>query len=202
MLQTNLSTRPFYNTRAVQVVLLTLGAALVAATIVNLTQLVRLSADERTLGARAAEAEEEAARLRAEAERVRQQIDPGEMREVATAAAEANAIIDLRTFSWTGLFTRFEMSMPDGVRFTALEPTIDRDGQFVVAARVQARRVQDLEAFLDALEETGMFRDVLAAEEVTNPDGLIDALVRAIYLPDSASASAGFIAVGEGNTGG
>ena len=47
--------------------------------------------------------------------------------------------------------------------------------------RVQARRVQDLESFIDALEKTGRFHEVLAAEEQTTPDGLINALVEGVY---------------------
>jgi hypothetical protein len=36
--------------------------------------------------------------------------------------------------------------------------------------------------FLDALEMTGSFQQVLATEEVTNREGLIDAIVEGAYV--------------------
>ena len=104
---------------------------------------------------------------------------------MAAAAQEANDIIDLRTFSWSDLFSQLEMTLPKNVRLTNFQPEEDRTGRLVVNLRVQARRVQDLESFIDALEKTGRFDEVLAAEEQTDPEGLINGLVRAVYLPAS-----------------
>jgi hypothetical protein len=59
-----------------------------------------------------------------------------------------------------------------------------------VNLRVQARRVQDLESFIDALEKTGRFHEVLAAEEQTTPEGLINALVESVYSPPVAETTA------------
>ena len=185
MLRTNLSTRPFYNIRAVQVALGALALLVALMTIVNLVQLVRLTASERALGARAQDAETEAQRLRDEARRIRSQIDAKELNEVAAAAQEANAIIDLRTFSWSGLFAQLEATLPENVRLTGFQPSEDGDGRLVVDLRVQARRVQDLESFIDALEESGRFHEVLAAEEQTNPEGLINAVVKGVYVAQS-----------------
>jgi len=116
---------------------------------------------------------------------------------VAAAAREANAIIDLRTFSWSDLFETLEATEPENVRLTSFQPRTDRDGQFLVTLRVQARSVPDLDAFLDALEKTGRFQGVLVAEEQTNVDGLINALVEAAYArvpsdvqPEAAAAAA------------
>ena len=190
MLKTNLSTHPFYNIRAVQVTLGALALLVAVMTVVNLVQLVRLTASERALGARAEQAEADAQRLREEARRIRSQIDAKELNEVAAAAQEANGIIDLRAFSWSDLFKEIEQTLPESVRLTSFQPQEDRQGNLVVNLRVQARRVQDLESFLDALESTGMFHQVLAAEEQTNPEGLINALVEGVYLPASPAAAA------------
>jgi hypothetical protein len=183
MLRTNLSTRPFYNIRAVQVALGALALLVVVLTLVNIVQLIRLTSSERALGARAAQAEADAQRLREEARQIRSQIDAKELNEVAAAAEEANAIIDLRAFSWSALFAQLETTEPENVRLTSFQTQEDRTGKFIVNLRVQARRVQDLESFIDALEKTGSFREVLAAEEQTSPEGLINALVEGIYTP-------------------
>jgi len=182
MLRTNLSTRPFYNIRAVQVALGALALLVAVMTIVNLVQVVRLTTSERALGARANQAEADAQRLRGEAQRIRSQINARELNEVAAAAQEANAIIDLRAFSWSDLFSQIEATLPENVRLTSFQPQEDREGRLVVNLRVQARRVQDLESFIDALEKTGRFHQVLAAEEQTNPEGLINALIEGVYI--------------------
>jgi hypothetical protein len=183
MLRTNLSTRPFYNIRAVQVTLAVLALVVVAMTIFNVVQVIRLMASERALGARAAQAEARANQLREEARQVRSRINTRELADVAAAAEEANALIDLRTFSWSQLFAALEQALPESVRFTSFQPAEDREGRFVVSARVQARRVQDLESYLDELEKSGVFHDVLATEEQTDPEGLINAVVEGVYTP-------------------
>lgn len=183
MLRTNLSTRPFYNLRAVKVTLGAVTAIVVALTLFNIVQIVRLGASNYTLGARAAEAEQEAARLRAEAARIRAQINPQELRVVADAAREANAIIDQRAFSWTDLFAQFEATLPPDVRITAVRPRLQREGDFVVSVGVEARRAEDLDAFIEALETAGGFHNVLSVQEQTSPAGLIQAVVEGTYVP-------------------
>jgi Tfp pilus assembly protein PilN len=182
MLRINLSTRPFYNIRAVHAVL-ALGAAIVLLfTLVNTVQIVRLALSQQTLGASAADAEREALRLRAEAAKIRSQINPQELEVVAAEAREANRIIDQRAFSWTELFAQFEATLPPDVRITAVQPRAETTN-FVVAIGVQARRAEDLDAFVEALETGGTFHDVLAVKEQTTDTGLIEAIVEANYVP-------------------
>jgi hypothetical protein len=183
MLRTNLSTHPFYNVRAVQAMLGVCAAVVIGVTVFNGVEIVRLSAAQRTLGARAAAGEAEAQRLREQAAAIRAQINPAELATVANAAREANAIIDRRAFSWTELLGQFEATLPPDVRIMSVQPQLDRDGVFSVAMTVQARRVEDLDAFLEALETKGTFHDVLAKQEETNVDGLIEALVQGVYAP-------------------
>ncbi len=190
MLRTNLSTRPFYNIRAVQLALGALALLVVVLTLLNLVQLIRLTSSGRALGARAEQAEADAQRLREEARRIRSQIDARELNEVAAAAEEANSIIDLRAFSWSDLFAQLETTEPENVRLTSFQTQEDRSGKLIVNLRVQARRVQDLESFIDALEKTGRFHEVLAAEEQTTPEGLINALVESVYSPPVAETTA------------
>ena len=182
MLRTNLSTRPFYNVRAVQLTLGIFAGLVLAITLFNVEEIVRLAASQRSLGAHAAESEAEAARLRSEAVRIRSQIDPRELQVVASAAREANGIIDQRAFSWTALFGQFESTLPPDVRITAVRPRLERSGTFVVAVAVQARRAEDLDAFIEALESKGSFRNVLAVQEQTNESGLIEAVIEGVYV--------------------
>ena len=180
MLRTNLATRPFYNERVVQVIVGTVAAVVIAFTLFNVIELVRLSASQSRLGSHAADAEREAARLRGEASRIRTQIDPRELEAVSLAAREANGIIDRRAFSWTELFRRFEQTLPPDVRIKAVQPRLEK-GVFIVAVVAQARRVEDLDTFIEALEGAGAFSNVRPVEESTNADGLIEAAIEGIY---------------------
>jgi type IV pilus assembly protein PilN len=182
MLRTNLATRPFYNERAVRLALAAAVVLVAAVTAFNVIELLRLTESQRTLGAHAVESEREAARLRTEAVTIRAQINPKELEVVANAAREANSIIDQRAFSWSDLFDQLEHTLPDDVRITAIDPSLSPQGQFIVNIAVQARRSEDLDAFIEALEKTGSFRNVITPAEETNEQGLLVAVIRGTYV--------------------
>jgi Tfp pilus assembly protein PilN len=193
MLRTNLSTRPFYNVRAVNAVLGVLTLLVLALTAFNVVSVTRLRGSQQTLGARAQQAEAEATRLRGEAARIRAQIDPKELSVVSAAAAEANGIIDRRAFSWTQLFAHFEETLPDDVRITSVSPAVEKDGTFVVSIAVEAQQIEDLDAFVEALEASGTFHNVLPTAERTDEDDLIEAIIVGVYRAqprDAATAPA------------
>ena len=181
MLHTNLSTRPFYNARAVQTILGILALIVLAVTLYNVAQVVRLTLQQRSLSASAVQAERDADRLRNEAAGIRSRIDPKELNVVAGQAREANAIIDQRTFSWTELFETFEATLPPDVRITSVQPRLEQDGTFYVAMVVEARRAEDVDAFVEALENSGAFRNVLPNEEQLNDAGLLEAVIDGVY---------------------
>ncbi len=183
MLRTNLATRPFYNARAVHVALGVLALVVLGVTLFNAFQIIRLTAAQQTLGADAERSEAEAARLRTDAANIRARIDAKELGVVSTAAREANEIIDRRAFSWTELFAQVEDVLPESVRITAVQPQIGSDGNFAVSLSVEARRVEDLDAFVEALETRSSFRNVLPVEEQTNEDGLIEGVIEGVYIP-------------------
>jgi hypothetical protein len=182
MLRTNLSTRPFYNVRAVQTAAGLLGIVVLALTLFNVVELIRLGAAQQSLGANARQAEDQSAQLRQQAGQLRAQVNPKELAIVAGAAREANQIIDQRVFSWTDLFAQFEATLPENVRITAVAPRA-ADKQLIIGVAVEARRVEDLDAFIEALEMTGTFREVLPVESRPNDEGLIEAIVEGIYIP-------------------
>lgn len=179
-LRTNLATRPFYNVRAVHASIVALAVVVLALTLFNAVQLVRLTASQRTLGARAADAEGEADRLRGEAARIRTQINQKELEVVASAAREANSIIDRRAFSWTELLQQLEATLPDDVRITTVQPRLDRN-VFKVGIVAEARQAEDVAAFIEALEKTGAFRNVVPLEQQTDEGGLIQVAIEGEY---------------------
>jgi Tfp pilus assembly protein PilN len=187
VIRTNLSTRPFYNTRVVRVLLGLLVVLVVSVTAYNVIQLVRLAASQRTLGANAATAEREAARLRAEAAQTLSRVDPKELAVVDRAAREANGIIDQRTFSWTNLFAYFERTLPADVRITSVQQQAGRQGVIITA---EARNIADVDEFIEALEDTGSFRDVVPRTETLMEDDIIVATLEATYTSPSGISEA------------
>lgn len=180
MIRTNLSTRPFYNTRAVLALLGVLAILALAMTSYNVVQLVRLTNSQRTLGAKAVASEREAARLRAEAARTLARVDQKELAAVDKAAREANTIIDQRTFSWTDVFSHFEATLPADVRITSVQ---QQAGRPVVLISAESRTIEDLDKFIEALEKTGAFHDVRPGNETVMENDIIAATLEATYTP-------------------
>lgn len=185
---TNLATRPFYNIRAVQAVLGVLALLVIAFTLFNVIELMRLRGLESALGSHASDNEAQAAKLRAEAERIRTQIDQKELEAVSAAAREANAIIDRRAFSWTELLTLLEATLPADVRITSVQPALD-DGVFTVLFAAEARRTEDIADFIEALEQTGAFREVVPRRQAEE-DGLMTVAIDSVYMPPQRETDA------------
>ena len=190
MLRTNLSTRPFYNERAVAALLAALGLALGLALAYDAQQGIVLSQKLTQFSRQAALDEQRAQALRADAARLQAGISPAELKEVQDAADEANTAIDGRTFSWTSLLNEIEATLPNGVMMTAIRPSLDEDG-VVVNMAVVARNVSDIGRFMDRLEQSGSFVDVLSTAEQTSDDGRIQSNLTGRYRYHRATAAAG-----------
>jgi hypothetical protein len=181
MLRTNLATRPFYNDRVVRVGIALGVLALAAFTTFNVMQVATLNARISEMAQRADEAERRAADQRQQALTVRQSMNTVEMAAAQKAAQEANMLIERRVFSWTELFNEFERTLPADVRIAAVEPQQDSAGRLLVAVTVLSRRAEDLSEFMDRLEDSGRFRDVLNRSDQPQDDGLIRSIIQGYY---------------------
>jgi Tfp pilus assembly protein PilN len=181
MLRTNLSTRPFYNERAVHSVLAVVALLVAALTIYNVSQGLSLSRARTELTVKAEQQEAEAARLDQQAAQIRGALSSQDLKEVALASREANAIIDRRTFSWTELFQRIEATLPDEVMITSVRPDI-RDDVVSVSIVVLSPRIEDIDTFIENLEATKAFTGVLSSEVEATEDDMYRAELRGRYL--------------------
>ena len=177
MIRTNLSTRPFYNERVVSLWLLLFLVVVVAATIFNTERVLRYSHSETEQDTSASRDEARAAELRAQATKLRNSVDAKQIDAASIEARQANDLIDRRTFSWTELFNVFERTLPDDVRITAVRPNVEQ-GKFALRISVIARSVDDVNAFMNNLQMTGMFRQVgsTISEKFTDSGELQDEL--------------------------
>ena len=184
MLRTNLSTRPFYNERGVHLLLVLLAVIVGALTLVNVFKVLQLSRQNTELSTSVNRDRAEADRLTRDAARIRRGINPDELKLVVNAAREANVLIDRRTFSWTALFNRIEETLPPDVMLTTVQPVVDEDGT-KLAMTVLSRRTVDVDEFMEKLEATGAFEQVLQRQDEDVEGGLIRAIIDTYYVPEA-----------------
>lgn len=189
MLRGNLSTRPFYNERAVRTMLAVLALAAIGLTVFNVVEIFRLERAGRDARQTVAQNARQAQEMREKAQVIRQGINQAQLEAVRVSARDANALIDRRTFSWTALLNYFQATLPPDVRITGVTPQIDDDGRMLVSITLFARRIDDLSEFEDALENTGAFTNALSRQIGTEEDGTTRAELQAFYSGPAAAAA-------------
>ncbi len=190
MLRTNLSTRPFYNERALRAAIAVVAVLALALSVDNGARILSLTARTAELSGRVAGAEARAQELTNESRRIRESLNRADVSATETASREANLLIDRRAFSWTALFNRFEETLPGDVRITAVRPQIDRDGRFLLAIAVVSRSVEAVDTFIGELEKSGAFRTALPVQEQLQEDNTLRSVIQAYYAPAAAKPGA------------
>jgi Tfp pilus assembly protein PilN len=189
VIQTNLSTRPFYNERVVHLALALVAVAALAATLFNATRIAQLTRRDSGLSTQISRDEAHAADLRAQAARLRATIDPKQIELVTNEARKANDLIDRRTFSWTELFNRFETTLPEDVRITSVRPKVDTVKGTTLTITVVAKTVEDVYQFMANLEATGAFSGLLPRDDRFNEQGLLETVIETTYAPTAATGT-------------
>jgi Tfp pilus assembly protein PilN len=189
VIRTNLATRPFYNERAVRLLLVALAALGLGATAFNVTEIIQLSRRDTQLLARAAGDEAQAADVTKQAARLRASVDPRVLEGASADARQANELIDRRTFSWTELLNRFESTLPDDVRIATMRPKLDLKRGIVLTVVVFARSVDDINLFIDRLEATKAFAQLQKLDERIDEQNQLQATLEGVYTPANARSA-------------
>ena len=184
MLRNNLSTRPFYNERAVHAIAALVALVVLAVTAWQVTRVVRLSRDKTALQTAIKRDRNEIEYRTKEAQEIRRGLDQKQLSVVAVAAKEANNLIAKRTFSWTQLFNMLETTLPEDVMLMAVRPEI-KDGVTTIHMDVQGKSSDDVDEFWDRLEKTGQFRDVQWSSVNVTDEGLNKIQMNVIYMPEA-----------------
>ena len=184
MLQTNLSTHPFYNERIVKSILAALAIAGLSFSIFNLISFVNLASTESKLSVEARKAEEDASRLRAETLDAQGVIESEDLEAVVQASREATELITRRSFSWSQLLSFVERSLPGTARLKSVRSRIEEDS-FMVTFVVEARTVSGVASFIKSLEDTGNFKNTSPIEETRLEHDLIETIMESVYTPPS-----------------
>jgi hypothetical protein len=182
MLKGNLSTRPFYNDRLVNLVVGVVAVAVVLLTAYNAMRLVALSGRRSAAAGKIETQRGETERIAAATSQLVSAADRATLTRLAGATREANRLIEERTFSWISLFGVLETTMPIDVRLVSVTPEFE-DDTLTIAMRVVARDLDYVDEFLDALHSTGAFYDVAPTEQQALDTGGFTARVVASYRP-------------------
>jgi Tfp pilus assembly protein PilN len=186
MLRTNLSTRPFYNERAVHAMAAAVALVALAVAAWQVSRVVRLSRQKTDLNTAIRHDTGQIDYLTKEALQVRRGLNQKELAVIAAAAKEANMLIEQRTFSWTALFNQLESALPEDVMVTSVRPEFT-DGETQVNLDIQGRRSEDIQAFWDRLDKTGSFRDVLWSGLTISDEGIHRMQMKAVYTAAPAA---------------
>lgn len=189
----NLATRPFYNERAADLLLGVTALAAAAVLAAGILLLADLSRSHAALAAAAAQDETAARATAAEAAETLRGFGSGEQDSVAAAVAGGNLLIGRRLFSWTALFNHLEQTLPAGVMLVSVQPRVGEGGA-TVALDVVGRGVAEIGRFIDALEATGAFGEVLPRDEEATPEGGYRTRLVARYAPAAGGVAAGGVA--------
>lgn len=187
MLRTNLSTRPFYNERAIHLLVALAAVLVVALTVWNVVSVITLSRENTELSTRVNRDHAEAEQLTKMAADIRRRINQQELQHVISSAREANSLIDQRTFSWTAFFNRIETTMPPDVMLTSVRPFI-KDGVTRVTMIVLGRRAEDIDEFMEKLEATGAFEQIVPLQQDRTEDNLHRVVAESIYTGEETPA--------------
>lgn len=180
----NLASRPFRNERLPRLLLWVAWAAALALTVIH-GSVVRDLLPQRT-SARHAEAERLEQTLKTSAERVAVAKADVSIESLKLWTA-LKAIVDGRTFSWTGLLADLERVVPPGVRIMSLSPD-QKDGRTQLRLEALMRKAEESLEFLHALEARPQFSLVYPLSVSEDSQGLRHTSYTMLYEPQAADA--------------
>jgi len=91
-----------------------------------------------------------------------------------------NGIILKKTFSWTGLLSDLEAALPGPSYITGLSPSFTQGGAVALEMSVTSRSLEDLGAFITALNARG-FKNIKVGGEQRSQDGRVLTPISTIY---------------------
>lgn len=184
----NLASRPSRN-EVLPSLLFYLAAAAVLAVTVKHGLVVRRLLPDRTsaLHARVTSLETEAARLRSEGAALR---GPAPDAAVVARWSELKDLVDRRTFSWTRLLARLEKVVPEGVRVSAIVPSVKR-GEIHLDITAQAQSTEAGFELLKRLQARPEFEDAIplsVSDSGREGEAAKDFRLTIRYRPEAAPA--------------
>ncbi len=171
VLNLNLATRPLRNRRFFMTAMRALVALFIILAGLAAFAILKYGGG----GSRLKAAMAETSRVQAEAGREEMRLKADIDREEKLSRARVdlvNGIILKKTFSWTGLLSELEAALPGPSYITTLSPSFTAGGAVDLEMSVTSRSLEDLEAFITALNARG-FKNIKVGGEQRSEDGRV-----------------------------
>lgn len=171
VLNLNLATRPLRNRRYFMTAMRALVVLFIILAGLAAFAILKYGGE----GSRLKAAMAETSRVQAEAAREEKRLEADIDREEKLSRARVdlvNGIILKKTFSWTGLLSDLEAALPGPSYITMLSPSFTQSGAVALEMSVTSRSLEDLEAFITALNARG-FKNIKVGGEQRSEDGRV-----------------------------
>ena len=178
-LNLNLATRPLRNRRLYQAAVRVLAGLIIVAAGLAAFVVVKYGGEASRIKAASAETR----KVQSDATREEKRLTADIEREEKLSRARVdlvNGIILRKMFSWTGLLSELERALPGPSYIMALSPSFTPTGAVALQMRVTSRSLDDLTAFLTALNARG-FKNILVGGEQRSEDGRLISEISTTY---------------------
>jgi len=186
MLRINLATRPFYNERPIYLCLGLLALLGVTLIINGGLEMVRLSRLRTALDHRMAGVERDRAELNRRSVELNRATGSTLLESLDNATGEATSLVERRLFSWTELFDRLEVLIPENVRLTEVRPEFV-DGVVSVSLGVVGQSRDDIRQLVEALQRAEAFSMVLNRQVELTGESMYRGLIEGVYRQPTSS---------------
>jgi Tfp pilus assembly protein PilN len=189
----NLSTRPFPAYRAANLGLTAVLFVLIGVSAWQASSYLRYTKAAAQIRSAESTARAEAGAFSSKAQQLQSKLDTPAAKAKLTEIDYLNNLIARKNFSWTRVWSTLEQMIPEAVHLTSLRPDITEDGQILLHLDVRGRSVQDVSDFIEVLEKSHVFRNVIPHFEekkaeaagkvvVESPD--VDVSLTMTYIPE------------------
>lgn len=158
----NLASRIYVNRQALYLSYAVLTAVLLLILVVQVRYLLLMSHQQQLLGQRSDELRQQLGISAAATSGPTEE----EFNQLLGQIAFSNKLIARDSFQWTGLLGQLEEVLPADVRISDIRPDFQQSTLDITA---QARTVADLRSFIDRLNESSSFSEVLLLSQAEQP---------------------------------
>lgn len=161
----NLSTHPFPAYRLVNAALFLVFAALLGVSVWQAYGFVRFSGMAREIRDSERSIRAEAESLGSHVAALKSTLDRPEASAKLNEIGFLNGLIARKDLSWTRLFANLEEMVPESVHLVSLRPDIGEKGGVTLHLDVVGRSIADVSRFIEALEKSPEFENVIVSVE-------------------------------------
>jgi len=181
----NLSTQPFPAYRLVNVALFVVFVLLLVVSVWQAYGFVQFSAMARDIRDNERNIRAEAESLGSHVASLNSTLDRPEASAKLSEIGFLNGLIARKDLSWTRLFANLEEMVPDNVHLVGLKPDITQNGAVTLHLDVVGRSIADVSRFIEALEKSPEFENVVVSVEQKEPNAATDVNIAltANYFP-------------------